>query len=195
MSEEKENQEPIEPIIVIIEPAIENEKGGMGWQEIDGTRYPMPPPGVKVLRNGAGYDLELKRIGKGQGPGTYGENVTAITRKTSGEMQAKGKRKRYQLSEDAMDAALSGFAHDSLPFTGLTMLHEARISDALGTGRNATAAYTALMRSGGFNRERESQRGNGHGLQLPPGHYVDKLQKLLDTVTALKEAGDGDGER
>lgn len=58
---------------------------------MDDTQYPTPPPGVKVLKNGAGYNEETKRICAA--PGTYGPAPANITSENAAAMAKIGRDK------------------------------------------------------------------------------------------------------
>ena len=69
--------------------------------------YPQPPPGIRVLKNGAGYSETEKRIV--HGPGTYGPNVNAITSETAPIIN----KERYKRTQEAIRSAILAQARES----------------------------------------------------------------------------------
>lgn len=66
--------------------------------------YPTPPPGVKALKNGAGYNEETKRIC--DPPGTFGPAPNQITKANASQLA----KRKHQKTKDAIAGAIADTA-------------------------------------------------------------------------------------
>lgn len=179
---------------VIINPGIENDTGGYGWVVVEGVEYPIPPDGIKVMSHGGGYDEIAKRIV--YGPGTFGKNTVAYNKDNAKAMQRLSARARQQRLIDATDNALSTRALDGIADTGLEMILGQQIDNALGTGRDSTAAARFVLQAGGYMVAPGQGSGEDSGqtkYTLPSLEYLDKVAALLGQVARLQGSGE-DGE-
>ena len=105
------------------------------------VEYPEPPPGVKVLPNGAGWSHETKKIAPGMGPGTFAPDPHRITPETSQLYHQRRMELSVQAAMDGLtesarvDGAITGY--DAWRFI---IRDQARLSRQIKSGRASTEA-------------------------------------------------------
>ena len=109
----------------------------------DKKEYPKPPDGIRVLSNGAGFDLKRKRIA--YGPGTFAPDTGAITKENSLEFH----HKRYEKSRLITEQALASAQNVSDVWGGWYTIMMAQIALAQDTkqGRASTEAAKFVGRA------------------------------------------------
>lgn len=104
----------------------------------------------KVLRNGAGYDLEVKRIGLA--PGTYFADPQPLTSDKASELVNIRENKRRQAVHDALANAHPDFRTD---YDGLRLIFDNQIILASDpdAGRASTEATKLILRGGDYMQD------------------------------------------
>ena len=141
------------------------------------VEYPEPPPGVKVLKNGAGY--ANGRIA--YGPGTYGPNPTAITKENTQLFHQRRLEKAVQAASQGMVKALPG--NGKTEFDAWVEINRAQTALAMSQerGRASTEAAKFVGNAARLLPDRRrADNDNGTGdkitVQIPEHIVIAMLQ-------------------
>lgn len=124
--------------------------------------YPEPPVHIKVLKNGAGYDMNKKRIV--DAPGTYADAPYNITKENAREMRARRTEKtqeriRTALVEQAQERGINVLAAPDAIGHAAGVLF-GRVLDGDGTLRDQNRVVWDVAHYAGVLESKETTQNN-----------------------------------
>ena len=132
----------------------------------------------KVLKNGAGYDLERGRIALA--PGTYFTDPQPLTSDRASELVNIREQKRRQAVHDALANAQPDFRSD---YDGLRLIFDNQLVLASDpdAGRASTEASKLILRAGDYMRDDRRSSQQTVAIQVViGGDVMEQVKKLAE---------------
>lgn len=138
--------------------------------------YPKPPKGIRVLKNGAGYDMTLKRIA--YPPGTFGDNPNGVP--GSELAQTRWDNTRKALNDAIISQAYANGLNVQNGGEAVAIAASALYQDVLsgnGTLRDRNKVLWDIAKHAGLLKDDRDTSANVNQTQVNIG--IDAIREIL----------------